>query len=136
MLAQTGSTTAGRPSVAADILDRFHANGNQGPARPISLDWSVGPAFHAWNREATSIIAQYCLEDLQKDSTVVSQLSKINMELSHDFVLRHVRTKLSTVGRVYRRATEQGPVAMSQRDNVIKKRHRQTTRRRTVGLRS
>lgn len=114
-------------------MNRFHEDGIQGPARPISLDWSVGPSFHLWNREATSIVAQYCLEDLQKDHKVVMQLGTRSINLNHDLVLRHVKAKLSVVSRAYRRASVQDPVAMNQHDNITKKQHRQTTRRHTVG---
>lgn len=136
VLAPTGTTTTGRPSVAIDIMDGFHENGIHGPARPISLDWSVGPSYHLWNREATSIVAQCCLEDLQKDPIVVVELGSLSVDLNHDLVLRHVKKKLGVVSRAHRRATEQGPVAMTQRDNLVKKQHRRTTRRYTVGHRS
>lgn len=119
-------------SVAPDVLANFLTNGTQGPARPISLDWSVGLHSHLWNTESVSLLAQLCLDDLQGDSDVVRIFKKRSLKLTHDLVQRTIKTKLSKVGRESRHVHENGPQSLEKSRENARTQDRRTTRRNTV----
>lgn len=128
----TPGGTASYPRVPQEVLDNYLKNGTHGPTHPVLLDWTVGLSTHAWNKEAVSIISQRCLEDVQKEDTVVGKLSELKFTLSHNLVQRCVKTKLSKALRETKHRLEHGEEALEQRLHASRIQDRRTTRRNTV----